>query len=156
MRRSDREITESGRIDEIIRSCHCCRLGFCDGKDVYIVPLSFGYRSECGKRSFYFHSAAEGRKIGLIARNGRVGFELDTGYALNRAETACGHSARFQSVIGSGRVSFVKDAAEKESALRLLMEQTAGKADWDFSPAMLEAVCVFRMDVEELACKEHL
>ncbi|HJC22920.1 MAG TPA: pyridoxamine 5'-phosphate oxidase family protein [Candidatus Eisenbergiella merdavium] len=55
MRRSDREITESGRIDEIIRSCHCCRLGFCDGKDVYIVPLSFGYRSECGKRSFYFH-----------------------------------------------------------------------------------------------------
>ena len=156
MRRSDREIREAERIDAIISSCHCCRLGFCDGKDAYIVPLNFGFCSEGGKRAFYFHSAKEGRKIELIARNGHAGFELDTGYALKTGETACSHSARFQSVIGSGTVSFVEEAAQKEAALRLLMEHNTGRADWEFTPAMLDEVCVFRLDVEEISCKEHL
>lgn len=156
MRRSDREIREAERIDAIISSCHCCRLGFCDGKDAYIVPLNFGFCSEGGKRAFYFHGAKEGRKIELIARNGHAGFELDTGYALKTGETACSHSARFQSVIGSGTVSFVEEAAQKETALRLLMEHNTGRADWEFTPAMLDAVCVFRLDVEEISCKEHL
>ena len=35
MRRKDREITDKQKIDEIIRGCHCCRLGFCDGDEVY-------------------------------------------------------------------------------------------------------------------------
>lgn len=156
MRRSDREIREAERIDAIISSCHCCRLGFCDGEDVYIVPLSFGFRSEDGKRVFYFHSAKEGRKIGLIAQNGHAGFELDTGYALQAGETACSHSARFQSVIGNGTVSFIEGAEEKEAALRLLMEHNTGRSDWEFTPAMLDAVRVFRLDVEEIVCKEHL
>lgn len=156
MRRSDREIRESDRIDAIISSCHCCRLGFCDGKDVYIVPLNFGFRSEGGKRTFYFHSAKEGQKIELIARNGHAGFEMDTGYALQAGETACSYSARFQSVIGSGKVSFVEEAEEKETALRLLMEHNTGRADWKFTSVMLDAVRVFRLDVEEIACKEHL
>ena len=136
MRRSDREIREAERIDAIISSCHCCRLGFCDGKDAYIVPLNFGFCSEGGKRAFYFHSAKEGRKIELIARNGHAGFELDTGYALKTGETACSHSARFQSVIGSGTVSFVEEAAEKKTALRLLMEHNTGRADWKFTSAL--------------------
>lgn len=42
MRRKDREITEPAKIREIIEASHCCRLGFFDGKEVYIVPLSFG------------------------------------------------------------------------------------------------------------------
>ena len=118
--------------------------------------MNFGFCSEGGKRAFYFHSAKEGRKIELIARNGHAGFELDTGYALKTGETACSHSARFQSVIGNGTVSFVEEAAEKEAALRLLMEHNTGRADWKFTPAMLDAVCVFRLDGEEIACKEHL
>ena len=43
MRRKDREVTDSQKIREIILSCRCCRLGFYDNGEVYIVPLDFGY-----------------------------------------------------------------------------------------------------------------
>ena len=52
MRRTDREITDAEKITQIIQTCHCCRLGFCDNGAVYIVPLNFGYAEENGKRVF--------------------------------------------------------------------------------------------------------
>ena len=75
MRRTDREITDAEKITQIIQTCHCCRLGFCDNGAVYIVPLNFGYAEENGKRVFYFHSAKSGRKLDLIAGTPSVGFE---------------------------------------------------------------------------------
>ena len=43
MRRKDREVLEEVRIDEFIKSCDCCRIGFYDKEndEVYIVPLNF-------------------------------------------------------------------------------------------------------------------
>ena len=37
------------------------------------------------------------------------------------------------------------------------MKQTTGREDWaPFQEDMLKVVCVFKLDVEELACKIHL
>ena len=155
MRRKDREITEPAKIREIIEASHCCRLGFFDGKEVYIVPLSFGYEEEEGRRFFYFHSAREGRKIDLISAAPSVGFELDTNYELVEGDLACNRSARFQSVIGTGRVSFVDAAEERKAALQSIMRHNTGRDDWEFSDAMAEAVRILRLDVTELSCKEH-
>lgn len=155
MRRNDREVTDAARIADIIRRCACCRLGFNDEGEVYIVPLSFGY--ECGEDGyvFYFHGAREGRKIDLIQKNPRVGFELDTDYALHEADRACGYSARFQSIIGNGVVSLVTDAEEKKHGLSLLMEHTAGKGGWQFNDDMIRSVTVFKLSVTKMSCKEH-
>lgn len=156
MRRKDREITEQERIDEIIRACHCCRLGFCDQGKPYIVPLNFGYTKRDGTRVFYFHGAKEGRKIDCIRRSGWAGFEMDTHYKLNESEKACGYSARFRSVIGGGRISIVETAEEKREGLQVIMRHLTGKDQWEFEEKMLEVVCVFKLEVEELSCKEHL
>lgn len=156
MRRKDREVTDREKIDGIIRDCDCCRLGFCDQGRAYIVPLSFGFVREDGRRVFYFHGAREGRKINLIRRTGYAGFEMDTHCKLNESEKACGYSARFRSVIGGGSVSLVEEPEEKQAGLRAIMLQNTGKAQWEFSPEMLAAVCVFKLEVEELSCKEHL
>lgn len=191
MRRKDREITDPKKIREIIDRCYCCRIGFCDQGEVYIVPLNFGYEEADGVVRFYFHGAKEGRKIGLIREVPEVGFELDTGYQLHRADMACGYSAVFQSVIGNGHIRIVEDLEEKKKGLALLMEHLAGEAKkgcgkragdinggdgtedgiedetedgrkgveertWSFSRESLDAVCVFRLDVEKLSCKEHL
>ena len=59
MRRKDREVTDSQKIREIILSCRCCRLGFYDNGQVYIVPLDFGYYENNGRHVFYFHGAKE-------------------------------------------------------------------------------------------------
>lgn len=45
MRRKDRQVTDPEKIDSIIAQCRCCRLGFSDGEQVYVVPLSFGYEN---------------------------------------------------------------------------------------------------------------
>ena len=156
MRRKDREVTDLGKIREIISSCHCCRLGLADNGRAYIVPLNFGFTEEEGKYTFYFHGAKSGRKIDLLKENSYAGFEMDTNYRLNEDECACEYSARFQSVIGSGKVTFIEDTSEKIHALNVIMEHNTGKGDWEFSDKMVNATCVFRLDVEEMACKEHL
>jgi nitroimidazol reductase NimA-like FMN-containing flavoprotein (pyridoxamine 5'-phosphate oxidase superfamily) len=117
MRRKDREVTDAGKIREAIEDSHCCRLGFYDEGEVYIVPMNFGYTEEEEKRIFYFHSAKEGRKVDLISRTHSAGFELDTNYQLHEGEKACQYSAGFLSVIGTGNIDFVEDRESKKSAL---------------------------------------
>ena len=154
MRRKDREITDQDKINDIMRRCTCCRVGFQDEGEVYIVPLNFGF--EAGEAyTFYFHGAKEGRKIDLIQSSNQVGFEMDTNYLLHEADIACGYSARFQSVIGNGVVSMIDALEEKRHALSVIMEHHTGKKDWTFEDKMLEAVAVFKLEVTKLSCKEH-
>lgn len=156
MRRKDRETVDQDRIEEIISSCCCCRLGLNDNGRVYIVPLNFGYAENNGRYTFYFHGAKEGRKIELIRRNHYAGFEMDVNYQLKEAGSPCAYSAAFQSIIGAGAVHFVEDTEEKIFALQKIMQHNTGKENWEFNPKMLEHVCVFQLEAEELTCKEHL
>lgn len=155
MRRHDREISDDARIDGIIRACHCCRLGFADGEDCYIVPLSFGFCHE-QERVFYFHSAREGRKVDLARRLGRAGFELDCGYQLHEADVPCQYSCAFQSVMGAGRIEEIADPAEKLDALRCILAHTSGRGgSWEFPAKAADSVAVFKLTVESISCKVH-
>ena len=158
MRRKDREVTDRQTIIEIIESCGCCRIGFQDDSEVYIVPLNFGFEDNKERLLFYFHGAKEGRKIDLIAKSPYVGFEMDSShevYTKSDTGTACTYTARFQSVIGTGRVSMVDDTNEKRHGLLLLMKHTTQKCEWSFDEKMLNAVAVFKLEVEKLSCKVH-
>lgn len=156
MRRKDREVTDAARIDVIIQSCDCARLGFADGAAAYIVPLNFAYARVGGVPTFYFHCAREGRKLALLARNPRVGFELDTGHALRPGDAGCDFSFAFQSVIGTGTAEVVADTAEKKDALRRIVAHYSDRDDWAFTDQQAASVTVLRLQVEEMACKEHL
>ena len=45
MRRHDREVSERAKIDEIIESCDCIRLGLNAEDGAYIVPLELRLRA---------------------------------------------------------------------------------------------------------------
>lgn len=149
-------MTGNEKIKDIILSCYCCRLGFWDGEEVYLIPLNFGYEEKDGKRIFYFHGAKQGRKIELISRTHFAGFELDTGHKLIEGEIACKYSSSFRSVTGTGSIMFVEGRKEKINALRTIMYHNTGKGSWDFAGSMLDAVCIFKLEVMKLSCKEHL
>lgn len=155
MRRKEREVTDKKEIDAIIRSCHVCRLGFADDGKVYIVPVNFGCVEEDGRYIFYFHSAKEGRKIELIRRIGRAGFEMDTDYSLKTAESACGYTAYFRSIIGQGKIEIVEDETEKRRGLHVLMQHNTGREGWEFQDKMVSAAHVLKLTVEELSAKEN-
>lgn len=156
MRRKDRAVTDTHKINEIITGVDHFRIGFYDQGEIYIVPLHFGTEVlPDGKRVFYAHGALEGRKIDLARQGGSVGFELDRNYTLLEASTACAHSARFQSIIGNGLVSLVEDEKEKEHGLSLIMKQATGKGDWTFPDGAINQVAVIKIEVTRLSCKEH-
>lgn len=158
MRRKDREVLDEVKIDKFIRNCDCCRIGFYDkeNNEVYIVPLNFGYSNVDNKKVFYFHGAKEGRKIELISKTKKVSFEMDSNHELIIGKMACNYSERYQSVMGTGLISFVEDKDEKIAALNEIMFQSTGKKDWDFPEPMLNGVAVFMIEVTSLSCKEHL
>ncbi|MBP3799300.1 MAG: pyridoxamine 5'-phosphate oxidase family protein [Ruminococcus sp.] len=153
MRRKDREITDSAAIESFIAKEQIIRVAFYDEGEIYIVPLNYGYINENGKYSFYFHGAKAGRKYGLAKASPKVGFEIDGNYQLLEADKACDYSARFESVIGTGTLTLVEDREEKVKGLDALMAQTSRKGGWEYNDAMLNAVAVFRLDVDKLTCK---
>lgn len=154
MRRKDKEITDRKQINAILDNCDCCRIGFCDEGRVYIVPLNFGYSYEDETYTFYFHGAKEGRKIDLIKSSPMVGFELDTNYRVLENELACAFSLGYQSVIGTGRISFVDEMQEKKKALTLIMRHNSEKSDWEFTDSIANSVCIFKVQAEEISCKQ--
>ena len=156
MRRRDREITDNEKIKEIIKACNCCRLGLNDNGKVYIVPLNFGFTEENEKYTFYFHGAKTGRKLDIIKQNNYAGFELDTNHEIyTKGDKACDYTARFQSIIGNGKVTIIENSDEKIKALLELMKHNTGKSEWEFDERMIKAVTVFKLEVEEMSCKEH-
>ena len=156
MRRKDREVTDAAKIQDIIDRCTCCRIGFNDNGEVYIVPLNFGCEKHEDSYTLYFHGAKVGRKIELIQSSPEVGFEMDTNYQLTEADIACNFSARFQSIIGNGTISLIDDMEEKKKGLNLIMLHNTRRSDWQFNEKVLNAVAVFKIEVTKFSCKDHL
>ena len=77
---------------------------------------------EDGKHIFYFHGAKAGRKYELSLNTPSVGFEIDGDFTIIEADIACDYSAKFQSVIGTGRLSVVEDVETKIKGLNVLMQ----------------------------------
>ena len=155
MRRNDREVTAPTRIADIVSRCTCCRIGFCDDGEVYIVPLNFGYEIKNDTYVFYFHGAKEGRKIELIKKNPNVGFEMDTDELLHIADTACKCTTHYRSIIGNGVLSIVSEPEEKKLGLSLIMEHNTGRREWDYDEELLHTVTVFKLVAYKMSCKEH-
>lgn len=155
MRRKDREITDPAFIEELISKTQIMRVAFYDDGEIYIVPLNYGYVLNGGKYTFYFHGAKGGRKYELSKNSPSVGFELDSDYELITGNIACDCTSTYKSIIGTGTISLTDDIEEKKTALNAVMKQTTGRDSWEYSEDWLNAVAIFRLDVEKLSCKSH-
>ena len=82
----------------------------------YLVTLSYGYDVEAN--CFYFHCAAEGRKIDYLRANPVVWGQIleDHGYL----EGKCSHA--FRTVQFRGTVSFLDNTEEKRRALHMMVD----------------------------------
>lgn len=150
MRRAEREITDRAEIDAIIRKSLVCRLGLADAEgQPYVVPLCFGYEGD----TLYFHCAAMGRKLDLVAANPRVCVEFDTDAEIVEGANACAWTIRYRSAIGFGRVTRVEDPDEKLKALRLLMAQYA-PGHFAFSERQVERVTIVKVTLDTLTGKQ--
>ena len=158
IRRKDREITDKKMIEEFLNTQKIIRIGFYDksNDEVYIVPVNYGYIIENENYIFYFHGGKGGRKYELSKDSPNVGFEIDGQYELVEGKKACDFSAKYQSIIGNGKVQILEDLEEKKKGLNAIMKQTTGKTDFEYNPRMVQNVCVYMLSATKLACKGHL
>lgn len=157
MRRKDREITALPDILEIIDRCEVCRIGFTDGKMPYIVPMNFGYTcSEDGTLRFYFHCAAEGRKLTLLRENPQVCFELDRPIAFLPGDIPSQATYTYESVMGEGVAEIVSDPNEKKAALDHLMRHYMGEGSFEYTPSCMDAVTIFMVTSRSFTAKRGL
>lgn len=140
MRRSELAMKDRKEIEGVIRRAEVLHLALTGPDGPYALTVNFGYRD--GK--FYFHSAAQGRKIDMLKADPRVAFCLHADYEVVRSETGCNWSAKFQSVAGQGRARFLEDPAEKEQGLRAVL------AAFDAGDQPIEAPVLRRTVVVEI------
>ena len=153
MRRKDREIKDKEDIFDVLRKCDVVRLGFNGEGYPYIVPMNFGFETDGEALTLWFHCALEGRKLDLIRRDARVGFEADCSHNLIENEKACGFTMEYESVIGCGDIYICDDNAEKRRGLTAIMRQCAPGREFEFKDSELVPVCILRLDVARVTGK---
>ncbi len=149
MRRSEKQVTEFSKIEEILRSGRICQLVLIDEPLPYIVTLNYGYHDG----ALYFHSAQEGRKLELIARNPQASFCIAIDHGLIKTPVACHSTTRFQSVVGEGTISFLESEEEKREGLRRIM-QHYGSPDFNFKEMAVDKTRVYRLQIERMTAKQ--
>ena len=155
MRKKDREVTNPAVINGIIDQMDAIRIGFFDGDEVYIVPLSFGYVEKNGRYTFYMHGAKAGRKADLVKQCAKAGFELDKALEVRTDPEPCDHTVQYNSIIGHGNIEEVIDLEEKKTGLNAVMKQNTGKGDWEFPEKAAEATFVMKLTADWITCKVH-
>ncbi len=153
MRRKDREIKDFNEIIEIIRKCDVCRIALHDGDFPYIVPLNFGLDVQGQQVFFYFHAAAEGKKLDLIAKDNRASFEMDCDHHFILYEERMSCTMGYASVMGHGTIEIVPEE-EKYNALKILMRQYHAE-DFAFHTDMMKVTTVMKMTVIDMVGKRR-
>ena len=158
VRRKDREITDKAIIEEFISKQNIIRIGYYDKKneEVYIVPVNYGYIIENDQYIFYFHGGKGGRKYELSKEEPNVGFEIDVQLQIVEAEKACNYSAKYQSVVGNGKIKILEDIEEKKKGLDIIMKHSTKKSNFEYEPRMIQNVAVYKLTVTKLTCKGNL
>ena len=155
MRRKDREITEFKKIVDILNTCECCRLGFVDDGEAYIVPMNFGYELINDNIILYFHCAKEGRKIDLIPKQNAVSFEMDTKHSLLQGEKGCDYSFLYQCLMGKGNIAILDNESDKVYGLNKIMQHYTKTVSWQFDAKILDMLYILKLTVTEWSGKEH-
>ncbi len=149
MRRKEKEITDVAELEAVIAQAQVCRMAMCDGDRPYVVPLCFGYTD----RVFYFHCAAEGRKLDALKRNPHVCLELEAGVSLKPGVKACDWGMNYRSVIAFGRAERVESPEAKRRALDLIMARYAPGVV-DYLEAALSKTVVIQVEVMNVTGKK--
>lgn len=161
MRKAKFAITRQEKIAELLEKGRVGRLATLDAEGFpYVVPLNYVWWQE----AVYFHCARKGEKLDNIARNDRVGFEVDFPLAyldsrFDQKAPPCSVSQFYFSVIIRGRAELVTAIEEKLGALNALMashEKEPGYQKIKEAMPAVELCSVVAIRVSSLSAKANL
>ena len=154
MTKRERQVTDEGRIEQILNTAKVLHLGLCVNNEPYVVPMNYGWTRENGKLVLYLHSAVRGKKLDMIRSNPKVFFELCCDMVPFAGKVPCQYGLSYSSIMGRGTAAVVEDVEEKKRAMSLLMKTQTGK-DFTFEDRLVSIVAVIRVDVTEYTAKHR-
>ncbi len=149
MRRKDKQITDKLIIENILTKSKICRVALNDSEFPYIFPMNYGYSNS----TLYFHCAKEGRKIDLIKKNNKAGFEIESGVEIIPAEKACNWSTKYRSIIGHGEIEILTDFDDKKIGMDIIMKHYGGPQN-NYNPKVIESMLIFKLNIIESSGKQ--
>ena len=150
MRKSNQEINDPAILDRILSNAVICRVALMDGNLPYIVPFNYGYRNGC----IYIHSAPEGKKVDLIAKNSQVCFEVEDGVEIVNGEKACNWTTRYRSVVGYGSIEILSDDQSKQYGLEIIMAQHGAPELTEFNVKNLDRMVILKLTISTMTGKQ--
>lgn len=158
MRRGERAIDSKDGQRAILSRCRVCSLAFSRDEFPYVIPMNYGFswKDDQEKPVLYFHGAPEGTKISLMERDNRVAFCVQNEKEVKIQEPACRSTMIYESVCGTGYLSWATEPDEKLEALTLVMQQyDPAKGPYEFSPEAVARTSILKLHVEELMGKSN-
>ncbi len=150
MRRKDKEITDRGKMEEILHKALVCRIALSENNMPYIVPVNYGY----AENTLYFHSTPEGKKIQMLRSNNNVYFEVDVDARLIKdASSPCSGTMQYRSVMGKGKAFFIDDAAEKKKVLDIIMNHYLEGTEFEYEEKSFKKVLLIKIEISEMTGK---
>ena len=149
MRRNDKEVNDPKIINEILTQSLICRIALFDEEYPYIVPMNYGYKENI----LYFHCAIKGKKIDLINKNNKVGFEIENFHKLIKKEKSCDWTTKYRSIMGTGTIKIITDLEEKRKGLDILMKQH-GREENTYQDQAIKKVIILKLHINNLSAKQ--
>jgi len=152
IRRKDKAITDDSEVKAILREAKHITIAMSLDNEPYLVTLSHGFDEK--RNCIYFHCAPEGRKIDTLGSNPRIWGQalLDDGYQ----QGSCDHLYRTAQFHGT--VKFINDQAEKEHALRIMINQLDNDPEIviknQITPQSTKRILIGRIDIDFLSGKK--
>ncbi len=157
MRRSDRRVTDPARLRAWLARENHLHLAMTDGDQPYLVCMNYGCEmTPEGELTLYLHSAGQGRKLDILARNPRVCFEISHLERLLPSDIPCRWTAQYYSIVGSGEAVLLGDRQEKARALSVLLRHLGHTGDVRLEDAALDQIAVLRVDVAQYEGKSNM
>jgi uncharacterized protein len=152
IRRKDKEITDVNEMKKILKTAKYVTVAMCSDNEPYLATLSHSYDEN--KNCIYFHCAAEGKKIDILHANNRVWGQalIDHGYVQGSCDQL------YATTQFSGKVTFVESTAEKEHALKLMIQKLDNNPEELIKKQLLlpsiQKVKIGRIDIECMSGKK--
>jgi nitroimidazol reductase NimA-like FMN-containing flavoprotein (pyridoxamine 5'-phosphate oxidase superfamily) len=160
MRGSDRQVVGPARIDDILTRAMVGHIGLVDDAGPYVVPVSFAHARRDEQRvTIYVHGASAGRKYAAIFAHPEapVCFEAEVWLGVaDPSGQAAAVSTWYESVIGFGHARVVADPAEALVGMRAVVAKFAPWYTEQVSPAAIEHVTIFAIDLDTVTAKANL
>jgi nitroimidazol reductase NimA-like FMN-containing flavoprotein (pyridoxamine 5'-phosphate oxidase superfamily) len=151
VRRKDREITDSEKLKQVLKSTKYVTVALCMDNEPYLVSLSHGYDEK--RNCLYFHCADEGKKIVYWKANDTVWGQAVEDYGVT---DECDYA--YKSVHFKGTVSLIDDLSEKQHAIAVMVHQLSATPDEKLAkikPEKLAKITIGRIDITYMTGKKH-